>query len=252
MARARRIGIAAAAAVCGALALLQLGAAASGGAASAGGSDAGLVQRGRALFAEECASCHGAHARGVPGSGPSLRGAGAAAADFYLRTGRMPIDDPGEQPLRSHPRFGDRDIRALDAFVGSFGGPPIPEIHPSRGTLNEGLKLFTANCSGCHSISAKGGVVVGAYAPPLDSATATQVGEATRVGPYVMPSFGRAQISDPQLDSLARYVELAKHPDDAGGWGIGHIGPVPEGLVAWVLAGVALLLVARLIGERTD
>jgi ubiquinol-cytochrome c reductase cytochrome c subunit len=51
------------------------------------------------------------------------------------------------------------------------------------------------------------------------------------------------------VDSIARYVQTTQHPDDAGGWGIGHIGPVPEGMVAWLLAGAALLIVARLIGE---
>jgi ubiquinol-cytochrome c reductase cytochrome c subunit len=42
------------------------------------------------------------------------------------------------------------------------------------------------------------------------------------------------------------------HLDNAGGWGIGNIGPVPEGLVAWLLAGTALLIVVRLLGERNE
>jgi ubiquinol-cytochrome c reductase cytochrome c subunit len=67
-----------------------------------------------------------------------------------------------------------------------------------------------------------------------------------------MPRFSEAQITPADLDSIARYVELTKHPEDAGGFGIGHIGPVPEGLVAWLAALAALLLVARLIGERVD
>jgi ubiquinol-cytochrome c reductase cytochrome c subunit len=46
-------------------------------------------------------------------------------------------------------------------------------------------------------------------------------------------------------------VLYTRAPDDAGGWGIGHIGPVPEGMVAWLMAGAALVLVCRLIGERT-
>jgi hypothetical protein len=32
--------------------------------------------------------------------------------------------------------------------------------------------------------------------------------------------------------------------------GIGHIGPIPEGMIAWFLAIAGLLLVARLIQER--
>ena len=31
--------------------------------------------------------------------------------------------------------------------------------------------------------------------------------------------------------------DYAKHPDDRGGWAIGHLGPVPEGLVTWLIGG---------------
>ena len=68
-----------------------------------------------------------------------------------------------------------------------------------------------------------------------------------------MPSFDRNQIPEADLNSIARYVDQAvQHPDDRGGWGIGHLGPVPEGLIAWMLATAALLLVARLVGERSE
>jgi ubiquinol-cytochrome c reductase cytochrome c subunit len=67
-----------------------------------------------------------------------------------------------------------------------------------------------------------------------------------------MPRFSKAQLDQADLDSIARYVQLTQDPDDAGGFGIGHIGPVPEGLVAWLAAIAALLLIARLIGERNE
>jgi ubiquinol-cytochrome c reductase cytochrome c subunit len=208
-----------------------------------------LQSRGRALFEEGCSSCHGFDGKGVPGQGPSLIGAGAAAADFYLRTGRMPLDVVGEEPLRGKPHYPEDEIDALVAYVGSLGGPPIPAVHPGRGSLSEGMQLFAESCEGCHGIGGKGGVAIGGYAPPLGEATPTQVAEAIRVGPYVMPRFSEARLSEAEVDSIARYVQLTQNPDDAGGFGIGHIGPVPEGLVAWLAAVAALLLVARLIGE---
>jgi ubiquinol-cytochrome c reductase cytochrome c subunit len=212
-----------------------------------------LEREGRPLFEEACSSCHGFDGRGVSGKGPSLAEAGEAAADFYLRTGRMPLDQVGEQPLRGEPRYDDRQIRALDAYVGSLGdGPGIPVVDPDRGSVSHGMQLFAESCAGCHAISGKGGVAIGAYAPPLGEATPTEVGEAVRVGPYVMPRFSEEQLDRHDLDSIARYVELTNEPDDAGGFGIGHIGPVPEGLVAWLAAIAALLLVARLIGERDE
>jgi quinol---cytochrome-c reductase cytochrome c subunit len=216
-------------------------------------SETPLVEEGRGLFEEGCSSCHGFDGAGVEGQGPSLRGAGEAAADFYLRTGRMPLDQVGEQPLRGEPRYDEDQIRALDAYVGSLGpGPAIPAVHPGRGSLSEGMQLFADSCAGCHGIAGKGGVAIGAYAPPLGEATPTQVAEAIRVGPYVMPRFSDAQLDSGEVDSIARYVQLTQDPDDAGGFGIGHIGPVPEGLVAWLAAIAALLLIARLIGERNE
>ena len=66
-----------------------------------------------------------------------------------------------------------------------------------------------------------------------------------------MPNFTANQLSDQDIDD-DRPLRPARtvHPDDRGGWGIGHIGPIPEGMVAWFLAIASLLLVARLIGER--
>jgi ubiquinol-cytochrome c reductase cytochrome c subunit len=208
--------------------------------------------RGRALFLEGCASCHGVDARGLEDRGPSLRGAGAAAADFYLSTGRMPLAEPTDEPERSEPAYPRRDIDALVEYIASLGGPEIPEVRPERGDLELGLRLFGENCAGCHQIVGKGGVVTGAAPPNLNEATPTQIAEAVRIGPYVMPRFDERHLDQHELDSLVRYVQLTKHPDDRGGWGIGHIGPVPEGLVAWLLAGTALVLVARLIGRRAE
>ena len=51
---------------------------------------------------------------------------------------------------------------------------------------------------------------------------------------------------------IAGYVQSVKHPDNRGGWGIGNIGPIPEGMIAWLLAAVVLVGVARLIGERAS
>lgn len=222
--------------------------------AQAGGpvASTGIVARGRALYAAGCASCHGFDARGVRNSGPSLIGVGAQAADFYLSTGRMPLNNPADPPVRSHPTYTRAEIRALTAYVGSLGGPPIPHVDTSANTLAAGRKAFTDHCAGCHQVVARGGIVTGAIAPPLSEATPTQVAEAVRIGPYLMPHFTTKQIDDKTLNGIARYVVWAsRHPDNRGGWGIGNIGPIPEGMVAWFIGIVALLFVIRLIGERT-
>ena len=93
-------------------------------------------------------------------------------------------------------------------------------------------------------------MIVGGTAPNLADSTPTQIAEAVRIGPYLMPRFTTKQLDERQVDSIIRYVQVAQEPDDRGGWGIGHLGPIPEGLVAWLLAGSALVGVAVLIGGR--
>ncbi len=228
-----------------------------------------LPQYGKHLYGQYCLACHGANAAGrtapstigagpnrsqeiQDGIGPRLQGAGELAADFYLRTGYMPLPHVGVQPKRDPNNvLPERQIKALVAYIGSFGGPRIPTPHPQRGSIAEGLSLFTEHCAGCHQVVAQGGYVTGALPPALEDATPVQIAEAVRIGPYVMPTFRKKDLSDRQLDSIIRYLEYAKHPDHPGGWPIGYIGPIPEGLVTWFVAaaalvGVCLLLVRRL------
>jgi ubiquinol-cytochrome c reductase cytochrome c subunit len=208
-----------------------------------------LAAYGYHLYGEYCLSCHRANAAGGP-EAPSLQGVGALAADFYLRTGYMPLRRLGLQPRREPLILGDRQIRALVAYVASFGGPAIPKPKPWLGDLSKGEALFTEHCAGCHQVAAQGGYVTGALPPPLAEATPLQVAEAVRIGPYVMPEFSQHAISNRQLDSIVRYVEYTKRPARPGGWGLGYIGPVPEGLVTWFLAIPALIGLCLLLGRR--
>jgi ubiquinol-cytochrome c reductase cytochrome c subunit len=210
-----------------------------------------LRSEGRTLFRESCSACHGIALEGRTGVAPSLVGVGAGPTDFYLSTGRMPLSDPRQEPLRAPPHFSSAQIKALVAYVASYGGPPAPIAEPAKGDLQEGFHAFTLNCAGCHQIVARGGLTVGAAVPDLQSATAKQVAEAVRMGPYLMPHFSAKQIDQSELNSLARYVLWTRHPSNKGGWGIYNLGPIPEGMVAWFLLLASLVLVARLIGETT-
>ena len=234
-----------------ALGIALTGLALSGAGSAAAAPPQGLAARGYHLYGQYCISCHGANGRGLPQLAPSLQGVGALAADFYLRTGYMPLRKTGMQPRRTRVLFSEAQIRALVAYVASLGnGPPIPRPQPRRGSLSEGMKLFTDHCAGCHQVVAEGGYVTGAVPPPLEESTAVQIAQAVRIGPYVMPRFSQQQISDRELDSIIRYIQYAKHPDDRGGWAIGHLGPVPEGLVTWFIAGALLVAACIVIGKR--
>ena len=246
--------------------LLAIGALALALPAAAAG--AGNVQLGYHLFGQYCVACHGVEGSGVPpariigagngrvqrqqlGLAPSLQGVGALAADFYLRTGYMPLQHVGMQPHRQRVFFSETQLQGLIAYIASLGaGPKVPRPQPERGSLSEGLHLFTEHCAGCHQVVAEGGYVTGAVPPPLKEATATQIAEAIRIGPYVMPRFSTKALSPAQVNSIVRYVLWARHPDDRGGWGIGHVGPIPEGLVTWFLGMTVLVAACVVIARR--
>jgi ubiquinol-cytochrome c reductase cytochrome c subunit len=218
--------------------------------------DKAQLQLGEELFAANCVRCHGiagrGHSRGQANLlAPPLDGVGERAGDFYLRTGYMPLADSRDQPVRTRPRFKERELRALIAYVGSLGdGPPVPTPHPERASVAQGRELFTEHCAGCHLVVAAGGIMTGAKAPPLSDATPVQVAEAVRIGPYAMPPFTERAISDAELDAIVAYVQYAKDPEDAGGWGISHLGPFPEGMVTWLIAAVVLVLTCIVVSKR--
>lgn len=209
------------------------------------------ISRGRQLFENSCANCHGPGGTGTS-LGPSLTGSGAAAADFMLTTGRMPMDDPQQQAIRKPPAFNDEQIRLITAYVSSLGpGPPIPNVDVRSGNLVQGQQLYSVNCAACHSSAGAGGAVgAGLEAPPLRQATPKQLVEAMRIGPGAMPVFGPDVLSNSEANSIARYLATLRRLPDRGGLGLGRIGPIAEGFVAWLLGMGVLLLVSRWIGEK--
>jgi ubiquinol-cytochrome c reductase cytochrome c subunit len=209
------------------------------------------VQEGRALFLTGCSSCHGLDAQGG-NQAPSLIGVGPAAVDFQVGTGRMPLAAPGAQAERRNPLYNETQIQQLAAYIGSLApGPPIPTVNLDDGDLAFGGELFRTNCAQCHQAVGQGGALTnGKHAPSLMEATPTQVAEAMRTGPESMPVFSSGQLDDHAVNSIAKYIQFLQKPNDPGGNPIGHYGPVPEGLVAW-LVGIGGLVAATLwIGSR--
>ena len=200
------------------------------------------------IYLQSCASCHGPMGEGTS-VGPSLIGVGEASVDFYLRTGRMPLGEPGQQPRRQEPVFDDAQIRGLVEYVGGFdGGPDIPEVGTS-GDVRRGWELYTANCAACHAATGAGNAVGGGFvAVGLGQATDLDIAEATVVGPGVMPRFS----FDPNdRDAIIAYVRYLRSSPPPGGAPIGGIGPVAEGFVAVAVGLTGVLLIARFVGRRS-
>lgn len=202
---------------------------------------------GESLYQSQCASCHGMQGEGGQ-YGPSLVRAGAAGADFYLRTGRMPLSAPGQRAIRRQPVLTDEQIRDLVATVASFGeGPDIPEV-TSGGDVSDGSRLYIANCAACHGASGAGNAIGGgALAANLHQATPVEIVEAMRIGPGAMPRFA---FSEDEEASIAAYVERLRDQPSPGGLGIGGLGAVSEGFIAVGLGLVLFVLAAMFVGRR--
>jgi ubiquinol-cytochrome c reductase cytochrome c subunit len=163
----------------------------------------------------------------------------------------MPITEEQRSPSRGKPAFGQADIDALVAYVASLGGgPAIPTVDPAAGRLPEGERLFQENCAACHSATGTGGALTsGQVAPSLAPSTPVQVAEAIRVGPGAMPRFDPQALDERQVDSVAGYVGYLQRGGNRGGHDLGRVGPVTEGLVAWVVGLGLLVLVVRRLGK---
>lgn len=226
-------------------------AAAAAAAPSAAAAQPPAPPDGRMLYLRDCAYCHGEAGRGTP-RGQSLTEIGPAEVDYALSTGRMPIEEPGDPRRRRNPAYDTEQIQAIVAFMRPFIArePDIPVVDLGAGNLAEGGELYRAQCAACHQWAGQGGALLGMESPSLNKSTALQVAEVVRAGPTTMPVFGPETISDEQLNSIVRYVLSLREPDDPGGLGLYHLGPLPEGAVAW-LFGMALIVIALFwIGER--
>jgi ubiquinol-cytochrome c reductase cytochrome c subunit len=218
-----------------------------------------LIQLGRALFLQNCASCHGNEANGVPANGtdgayPNLVGLGPATIDFWIESGRMPAADPRTvEAIRRVPRLNHDQALAVAAWVNSLSPsyPSIPTPNLAIANVSDGAALFALNCAACHTIEGDGDALAsGTYAPSLRHIPAVQVAEAIRTGPANMPRF-TGNLSDYQVNDIVKYVTTEiQHPNNPGGFGLGGLGPVAEGFVGLALGVGVLALVGFWVGER--
>ena len=209
---------------------------------------------GTRLYQQSCASCHGQQGEGSQ-RGPALSGVGPADTDFQVSTGRMPLGKERYSDVHRDPALSPAEISALVQHVASFppgGGPPIPAV--TQGDVRSGRELFLTYCSACHSAAGMGATLNnGRIAPSLMKATSTQIGEAVRVGPGLMPQFPAQVLSDTDVDDIAGYVAVLQNDHgnlDRGGWSLGRLGPFTEGAVAWVFGLAAVAFLARRLGKR--
>ena len=196
------------------------------------------IAQGQQIFAKTCATCHGLVAQGTAVA-PSLIGVGAAAVDFQVSTGRMPLREPVAEAPRKPPQLTRAQTRAVAEYIQSLGGgPPIPpaaQVSTSGANLALGQELFTANCTQCHNfVGAGGALTYGKYAPALTASTPTQIYEAMQTGPEAMPVFNDTTVTPDEKRDIIAYVTATRAQGNPGGFSLGRIGPVTEGLVSFL------------------
>ena len=212
------------------------------------------IEAGRQLFLIGCASCHGENAEGITTKkggnyGPSLIGVGAAAVDFQVGTGRMPMAQSAPQAPRKTPEYDAEETKQLAAYVASLApGPAIPEEKyldvsgVSDEDLREGGEFFRTNCTACHnSVGAGGALPNGRYAPTLKGVSAKHIYEAMVTGPQQMPVFNDDLITPEDKRNVIAYIKRVQEQPNYGGLGGGGLGPVVDGVFTWVV-GIGVLV----------
>jgi ubiquinol-cytochrome c reductase cytochrome c subunit len=230
-----------------------------------------MVRQGQEIYEVACITCHGANLQGVEDRGPSLVGVGEGAVYFQVHSGRMPMKRNEAQADRKDPRFNEAQTLALSAYVNANGGGPglvkdddgnvamdsLRGSHNDNGEIDpkdvaRGSDLFRLNCASCHNFTGKGGALSGGkYAPPLDEANEQEIYQAMLTGPQNMPKFSDRQLSADEKKDLIAYIKSAEETPDQGGYSLGGIGPVTEGMLMWIVGIVVLIGAAMWIGTRS-
>lgn len=213
------------------------------------------VEDGKKLFQANCATCHGLDLQGTP-NGPSLYGVGELSVHFQVSTGRMPLQAQAPQAPQKPVQFTDEQIAAMAAFVQSTSpGPTFPsdEVLDGEGDVAEGAELFRINCAMCHNVAGAGGALTeGKYAPNLHSTTPVNMYAAMVTGPQNMPVFNDLNLSLEDKRDIISYLIFLQENESPGGFSLGSLGPVSEGLFIWIFGIGSLIALTVWITAKSN
>ena len=233
-----------------------------GGAAGAAdsGLSAGERQQAEAIYANQCATCHGSDGGGgtIPGTSdeaPPLAGnpdVTVPYVDLTLRVGRMP--PPENDPFDNRARtvlYDDATRAALVAYIADRFDLEGDIPDPPDGDASRGREIYAANCAQCHGSTGAGGVAgAGAWTPPVTDYDPVTIAEAIRVGPFEMPQFGEQQITDQEIGDVAAYLEFVDD-EPSTPLGLVELNPVFASGFAFLFAVVILFSALWIAGKPT-
>lgn len=213
----RKLTLSLAPAIAGGLALLLAGIALA---------QTGDPRHGAQLFADNCAVCHGADARGRIGA-TLTKDFPAINVDAYLRQTIANGIEGSKMPAWGKVKGGplsDRDVEDLAAFiVGLRGGsvPPVPAptIAPVtivplpgiKGDASQGAIVFQQNCAVCHGTRGQGriGATLAKQWPSMDPARYVQQTVEKGIAGSVMPAWldkNGGPLAQTDIDNVTAYV----------------------------------------------
>ncbi len=217
------------------------------------------LEDGKKLFQANCATCHGMNLEGTE-DGPSLYGAGELSVEFQMATGRMPLQMAGPQAPQKPVQFTQDQILAIAAWVQSEApGPTYPDDEFINGEpatedgLAEGAELFRINCAMCHNVAAAGGALTeGKWAPPIQNTSALHIYAAMATGPQNMPVFNDLTLTPEEKKNIIAALLYQQDAPAPGGFTLGSLGPVSEGLFIWIFGIGALIAITVWITAKSN
>ena len=213
------------------------------------------AEDGKKLFQANCATCHGMNLQGTE-AGPSLYGVGELAVEFQVSTGRMPLQAQAPQAPQKPVQFTEDQIRAIASYVQDVApGPTYPsdETLDGEGDVARGAELFRINCAMCHNVAGAGGALTeGKYAPALDQTSALHMYAAMVTGPQNMPVFSNMNLTTEDKRDIISALLFQQEAVSPGGFTLGSLGPVSEGLFIWIFGIGTLIAITVWITAKSN
>ncbi len=190
-------------------------------AAPAGGGapvDEALFEKGKEIYAAQCASCHQADGKGLPGVFPGVAGS-QVVADVKAALEKI---TKGGNGMPAFNQLSPEELAAVLTYIrndfgNSFGGVSVDEVKKllgggeaaapavDEGLLAEGEQVYMQNCASCHQPDGSGmAPMFPALKGNANLEDAKLVIERTLKGKGAMPPF--AQLSDRQVAAVATFV----------------------------------------------
>jgi ubiquinol-cytochrome c reductase cytochrome c subunit len=170
----------------------------------------------------------------------------------------MPLQQQGAQAPAKKVIYSQDQIDQIAAYIASLGaGPAKPskqQFDPAGADIAKGGELFRTNCAQCHNFTGEGGALThGKFAPNLKDVSPKHVYEAMLTGPQNMPSFPDTTMPEQNKKDIIAYLHAVNSSESTspGGLKLGGLGPVSEGLFAWIFGLGALIAIAAWVAAKT-